>query len=199
MKLSNLSVVEQASSYISKLFDARLPKNLLFHNKQHTLNVIRGVKDICYQMELSSLDRQVLLLAAWFHDSGHVVKYIGHELESQKLANNWLESYGYPPEQIQQVIACIGATTMPQKPIGILQEVICDADLYHLSLEEYCHLQFQLKEEINLVFNRTYEDQSWMDENLYFIQNHRYFTSYGREILEPRKQVNYMKCRKLLV
>ena len=199
MTQSSHSITYNAGRYIAQLFIDRLPQNLLFHNFNHTLHVIRGVKDIGKHINLSCSDQEILLLAAWFHDSGHIVKYIGHEIESQRLAKNWLESQDYPSDKTALVLACIGATTMPQNPIGLLQEVICDADLYHLSLEEYCHLQFQLKEEITLVFGKMYTDLSWMDENLVFIQNHRYFTGYGREVLEHRKQENYGRCQQLVL
>ena len=199
MTSSNRSITFNAGRHIAQLFFDRLPKNLLFHNFHHTINVIRGVKEISKHMNLSSPEKEIVLLAAWFHDSGYIVKYIGHEVESQKLAKNWLESQGYPSERTKLVLGCIGATKMPQNPNGLLQEVICDADLYHLSLEEYCQIQFQLKEEINLVFDKVYTDESWMDENLSFIQNHKYFTSYGKEVLEMRKQENYGKCQQLML
>ena len=76
-------------------------------------------------------------LAAWFHDIGHLIKYKGHERESQKLAWNWLQRESYPSDKMKIILSCIAATQLPQTPKNLLEQVICDADLFHLSLEEY--------------------------------------------------------------
>ena len=83
---ANHSITFLAGLHIARLFADKLSSDLLFHNFHHTTNVIRGVKDICKQLAIHPEQKEILLLAAWFHDSGHVVKYIGHEEESQKLA-----------------------------------------------------------------------------------------------------------------
>jgi predicted metal-dependent HD superfamily phosphohydrolase len=138
------------------------------------------------------------MLSGWFHDCGHVVKYLGHEEDSLKLAEEWLRKERYPEEKLKQVLACIAATEMPQQPKNLLEEVICDADLFHLSLHEYCHIQFQLREEFKRVLNREYTDREWMEENLDFLNNHHYFTTYGKSVLADRKRKNIEKCQQLV-
>ena len=54
-------------------------------------------------------------------------------------------------------MGCIAATKMPQKPEGVLQQIICDADLFHLSLPEYIYLQKLLLEECQWDEMRGYE------------------------------------------
>ncbi len=196
---SNHSLPFLAGRYIARIFASKLSGDLVFHNFHHTVNVVRGVKDIGRHLQLDKAQKEILLLAAWFHDSGHVVKYIGHEEESQRLAQEWLSREGFPPGKIDQVLDCIGATKMPQQPKNLLQKVICDADLFHLSLGEYCHLQFQLREEWRRIFNREYSDLGWMEENLSFIHDHQYFTEYGRKVLEARKQRNLQLCEQLAI
>ncbi len=139
----------------------------------------------------------MLLLVVWFHNSGRIVKYIGHKEESQKLAKPWLEKERYPTCKTEQVLACIVATHLLQQPQNLLQQIIWDADLYHLSLGEYYHLQLQLREEIKRIFNKEYTVQRSMKENLIFIHQHEYFTSYAKTVLEERKQKSSDKERKL--
>lgn len=195
---SNHNIPFLAGRYIARLFASRLPGNLVFHNFHHTVNVVRGVKDIGRHLQLDAAQKEILLLAAWFHDSGHVVKYMGHEEESQQLAKVWLLKENFPKDKTAQVLACIAATCMPQRPKDLLQQVICDADLYHLSMGEYCHLQFQLREEWKRVLQKEYSDITWMEENLSFINEHQYFTEYGQSVLEKRKQKNLKLCEQLL-
>ncbi|MEZ4932272.1 MAG: HD domain-containing protein [Saprospiraceae bacterium] len=195
---SNHNIPFLAGRYIARLFAAKLSGNLVFHNFHHTVNVVRGVKDIGRNLQLDAAQKEILLLAAWFHDSGHVVKYMGHEEESQQLAKEWLLKMEFPMDRTEQVMACIAATHMPQRPKDLLQQVICDADLYHLSMGEYCHLQFQLREEWKRVLHKEYTDITWMEENLSFINEHQYFTEYGQTVLEKRKQKNLRLCEQLL-
>lgn len=179
-----------AGSYITRLMAKQLPPNLLFHNFHHTANVVRGVQIIGKRSNLTAEQLEILVIAAWFHDSGHIHTYKGHELESQKLATAFLEKKGYPNEKLVQVLDCIAATTMPQRPKNMLEKVICDADLYHLSLEEYPHLQHQLREEWERVLDKKYTEEAWQAENLTFLQNHQYFTDYGQQALQKRKLKN---------
>ena len=195
----NHSITFLAGRYIARLFASQLPGDLVFHNFHHTVNVVTGVKNIGRNLRLDFVQEEILLLAAWFHDSGHVVKYEGHEIESQRLASEWLTRENFPTEKIAQVLSCIEATHMPQRPANLLQQVICDADLFHLSLDEYCHLQFQLREEWERIFKKEYTDLGWMEENLSFITSHNYFTDYGKTVLEKRKQKNLQKCRQLVI
>ena len=141
--------------------------------------------------------KEILLLAAWFHDSGLIKTYQGHENESQHLAKSFLQAANYPDEKLVQVLACIAATKMPQAPQNLLEEVICDADLYHLSLLEYCHLQALLRAEWEQVLGKTYTNSAWMTENLDFLAKHQYWTTYGKAVLQEGKEINIEKCKRL--
>lgn len=193
----NHSITFLAGRYITRLFAEKLSGDLVFHNFHHTSNVVRGVKDIGRHLHLGKEEREILLLSAWFHDSGHIIKYIGHEEASQQIAAEWLEKENYPKEKLEQVLNCIAATHLPQQPKNRLEEVICDADLYHLSLGEYCHIQFLLREEFKRFFGKQYTDAQWMEDNLKFLNNHQYFTDYSKTILAERKAHNKKKCEQL--
>ncbi len=188
----------QAGRYITRLFTKKLPSNLLFHNFHHTANVVRGVRDIVKNLGLDKEQKEILLLAAWFHDSGHTICYAGHEIESQKIAKAFLEEKNYPEEKLEKVLSCIAATQMPQRPTTLLQQVICDADLYHLSLMEYVHLQYQLREEWQRILQKEFTAEEWKANNLTFLEQHHYFTSYGKDVLQERKLLNLEKCRELV-
>ncbi len=186
-----------AGGYVTDFLIRELPDNLLFHNIQHTINVVRGVREICKHTGVSDEDREILLLAAWFHDTGMSRVYKGHEAVSQEIAGKFLSKRHYPKEKIGKVLSCIGATKMPQQPQNLLEQIICDADMYHMSLPEYYHLHKLLQEELKLVFDRQYTDVEWAEENLTFLKQHRYHTEYGQLTLEAKKQLNIERCRQL--
>ena len=46
--------------------------------------------------------------------------------------------------------ACILATKLPQMPDGLLQEMLCDADLYHLGTLDFFACDVLMKKETEL-------------------------------------------------
>jgi predicted metal-dependent HD superfamily phosphohydrolase len=183
------SILYRAGRYVTDLLIRELPKDRVFHNLHHTINVTQGARKIGRAEGLSPRELEIVLLAAWFHDTGHVKSYTGHEAHSIVIAEAWLNQAPYPPDRIAHVLRCIGATIMPQQPRDKLEEVICDADLYHLSFSTYDHYQEMLREEWRRELDIEVTDEEWERRNTKFLTDHRYFTRYGREILECRKSV----------
>ncbi len=195
MKRMKGSIEYRVGRFVKQLFDEKLPSNLIFHNLDHTINVVRGVQIIGKQMNISGTEQEILNLAAWFHDTGHITRYRGHEEISQQIAFTWLRAAAYPRRKLDQVLSCIAATKLPQTPSNKLEEIVCDADLFHLSQSGYCETQAKLRAELELIFDKTYTNKEWALENMAFIEGHHYFTSYGRSVLEKQKSLNKIKCK----
>ncbi len=190
MKKHRESIVYRAGSYVVRLLREQLPADRVFHNVHHTINVVQGVVDIGQAERVSLSEMEILMLAAWFHDTGHVYTYAGHEERSIELAQKWLRGQAYPEARTKEVARCIRATTMPQQPTDKLERVICDADLYHLSFPTYDHYQELLREEWKLLLGIEMTDEAWRDSNDAFLSRHHYWTDFGRERLEARKLVS---------
>ena len=60
-----------------------------------------------------------------------------HEAQSAVLAEIFLRLHNVANEDIDAVKACILATQMPQKPVTLLDKIICDADLFHLGTADF--------------------------------------------------------------
>ena len=179
-----------ARDYMTNLLTTGLSKEFCFHDLAHTQMVVNGSRQIASSFDLSSKQREILLLAAWFHDSGYVIDYHEHVKYSQKIAKSFLQKLSLSFESIQMVCDCIAATEMPQNPGNLLGEILCDADLFHLSLEHYPQRLQNLRQEWEALAQLRFSDEEWHQSNLSFLQNHQYFTKYGKEVLEPRKQNN---------
>jgi len=181
------SIVYKAGRHVTQLLLRKLPADRLFHNVHHTINVVQGVADIGVAEQLTAEQMEILLLAAWFHDTGHILTYAGHEARSVDIATQWLKEQKYPEEKIVEVERCILATTMPQQPQDDMERVICDADLYHLSFSSYDHYQEVLREEWKLVLHQEMSNDEWEASNESFLRNHKFWTAYGKQVLEPKK------------
>jgi len=171
----------------------RLSQKMYFHNLEHTLLVVYGAESISRQVGLSETDRLVVLLAAFLHDLGYTEKYIGHEEASAAIAVDFLLANGLNQERIELVRGCIMATRFPQNPKNELEMVICDADFYHFSLNDYQDYADRLKAEWEENLGLVYTDMAWNILNMEMLRRHEYFTSYGKKTLQEKKMRNIEK------
>ena len=185
--MSNQHIVLRAAVYVAQRIIAEQPKNRVFHNLHHTLTVLEGAGRIGRAENLAEGELEMVLLGAAFHDLGHIECYSGHEEVSMRLAKKWLSEQEYPEDKITIILDCIGATRIPQRPKHILEEVICDADLIHLSFESYPIYREMLRSEWEMELGWTFTDEEWITNNNTFLQDHSYFTAYGKNVLEPKK------------
>ncbi len=186
--------LRNVSRFATQLLKTALPNNLLFHNYQHTWEVVQAVQEIGKNSGLEEEKLEVLMIAAWFHDIGHTIQYKGHEDASKNIAEEYLKKINYPPSKIEQVLHCIEATRMPQNPADQMGRIMCDADLYHFTLPNYLDKKELLRKEWELVFDKQYSDKAWNEMNLDFLKMHEYCSDYGETILSKRKAQNINRC-----
>ncbi len=169
-----------------------------FHNVTHTEEVVSQVAILCNHLVISEEEQELIEIAAWFHDTGFRETYAGHEAISVKIATSFLEQNGYPSEKIQLIISCIEATKMPQRPSNLYAQILCDADVLHISQPQFFYRKLLLRREWELILNQYYADIEWHRLNLQFLHNHEFFTSYGKSILQEGKDLNEEKVRNIL-
>ncbi|WP_422008016.1 HD domain-containing protein [Roseivirga pacifica] len=126
-------IIKEVSVYCKEILTSGKCASLPFHNLTHTEEVVDGVKKICEEEGITGNDYEILIISAWFHDTGLIQKYAGHEEVSISFAKEFLQVKGYPQDDINQIVACIAATKLPQNPTISIAEVLCDADLFHVS------------------------------------------------------------------
>jgi HD superfamily phosphodiesterase len=184
------------STTIFNLFKNELPANVIYHNFNHTLNVVNATDEIAFAEGVSESDREVLLLAAWFHDVGFIKGVKRHEEVGKKIARTYLTNIKYSEDKIVQVLACIDATKMPQKPINKLGGILCDADLFHLGTEEFNNISSLLRSEMEVLCGEEYTDIEWLEKNEKFLSEHTYKTDYAFQKLNLQKTSNWLKIQK---
>ncbi len=184
---------EQAIEAARHLLNRGRIRELPFHNYSHTAGVVKAARYIGQRELLSPKDWEVLLLAVWFHDTGLSIRHEQHEEFSQEIAEVHLTQFNYPADQLKRVLDCIAATQMPQAPKTLIEQIVCDADLFHLSQPTFFDLLPRLRQEWLLVWGETYPDEVWKEKNIQFLQEHRYFTTIGKSKLEAAKQQNLVR------
>jgi hypothetical protein len=81
-----------------------------------------------------------------------------------------LTAEGYPADRIAKVVSCIDATSMPQHPRNLLEQILCDADLCHLASSSYPDYQEMLRVEWHLELGLSITDEEWNVSNDKFLK-----------------------------
>lgn len=191
-------LLNKAQLFVEALFEKELPKSITFHTLKHTKEVVAAVQVIGNKCDLSEDELETVMLAAWLHDVGYCRTYENHEEESIQIATGFLQEEGVTEEKIEQVAGCIAATRYPQQPQTLLEQVICDADLYHLSADTYFEKAELLRQEWSNLKKDELGNREWIERNRQFLKKHEFFTDYGKEFMTPLKARNSKKLKKML-
>jgi predicted metal-dependent HD superfamily phosphohydrolase len=190
-------LLSKAQAFVEEFFKKNLSENIFYHNIDHTLDVVEAAEKIGRFCDLTEEDMETVLLAAWFHDTGYYEGQLDHEIKRKEIAENFLRNNHVSEKRIAEVCGCIIATKIPQRPVNNLEEVLCDADLYHLATNEFFKKSELLKKEISMAVDNKVEDEEWYKNSIKFLKKHHYFTQYGKEKLFPVKQKNLKKLKAL--
>ena len=189
MNEQQLQIIKEAKKIVTSIFQNKVNPLFIFHNLEHTIQVVTAAEEIEGYYQLNNNDQFVLFVSAWFHDtgfsSGHAEE---HEKESIKLVTDFLYQHHVHPEVILQVASCIRATHMPQEPLNLVEKIICDADLFHLGTNMFSERNQLLRKELQAYYNSHFSEEEWHQLNAGFLKSHNYFTGYCRQKLEPVKQ-----------
>ncbi|WEK36588.1 MAG: DUF5706 domain-containing protein [Candidatus Pseudobacter hemicellulosilyticus] len=191
MTAEHQELVQDARQYVTGLFANRVDADFVFHNIDHTQEVVEAATLLADHYQLPEQELLILLLAAWFHDTG----YSGgqpkrHEELSRDIAGEYLQRKGVDPVIMERVSNCIMATKWPQCPTNLTEQILCDADLFHLGSDNFNEKTKILRQELNRLLDTKLSKKEWRQKNIFFLQQHRYFTDYARTHMEPVKQAH---------
>ncbi|MEO1050305.1 MAG: Pycsar system effector family protein [Bacteroidota bacterium] len=189
-------LIAKSREYAEQVLANGMSKDFHYHNLEHTESVAAAAEEIGQASDLNDEELEIVIVSAWFHDVGYRHDRNDHEEESVRIAKQQLSDWGMAEDKVDRVAATIEATRMPQSPKDALGEVLCDADLYHLSTSDFEKYGESLRQEFCDVRGEKYTDEEWLEENRKFFKEHQYFTNYGQTILEPRKKKNIKKIKK---
>jgi len=193
--MNYLETLDQVKTYITGLFQSGNHHELVYHHISHTEEVVENAVKIASNYQISDRDFFVLMAACWFHDVGYLQGLVAHELISAERAREFLGQKNVPQDVIQDVEACIMATKMPQKPVNLLQQIICDADLYHLGTAVFKERSKVLRKEFETFCKQPISKEKWRSQNLKFLQAHQFHTTFAKQYLNEGKAKNLEELR----
>ena len=197
MNYSELLV--DAEKYITDGFRLKNNPILAYHNLEHIRKVIFHVKEISEYYHLNEEDLFTVTAAAWFHDIGYLTGGpMQHECRSADIAEAFFKEKFVADEIINGIRNCITATTLPQQPTTLLEEIICDADLYHFGTEDFFCQDAIMHKEAELRSGKRIENKAWLMGTIQLLKSQKYHTKYCQELLSKNKELNINKLLSIL-
>ena len=197
--MNYLEILDQVRAHVSSLFQTKKDERLIYHNLLHTEQVVKATVKIANHYQLSDHDFFIVNVAAWFHDIGYLTSCEKHEERGVALAKEFLESKGAEPELTSQVMNCILATQMPQRPVGLLEEIVCDADLFHLGSENFKERNKLIRKEAIAFIGRDIDKHEWRLKTIMLFEAHHYYTDYCIDLLAAKKEMNLNELKEKLI
>ena len=193
------SVIAAAQSYVTQLFNQHPDPVLVYHNLAHTKQVVQAAEQISSYYRLTDNDQLVVMLAVWFHDVGYVLgERKEHEQAGAGSARNFIGMHQLPDSVAEAVEGCILATRIPQGPKNLLEQIVCDADLFHLGSKDYKKRDKLLHAETELATGKNISGQEWTRTSILFLEAHKYHTAYCQTLLKQQKEENLERLRSKL-
>ncbi|APZ46212.1 phosphohydrolase [Polaribacter reichenbachii] len=190
-------LASKAELYVLNFLSKNLDKKFVYHNISHTQRVVENTTEICENIEITEEEREDVLLAAWFHDTGFVKGAENHEDESVKNAVNWLQDNGVNSQRIETISNVILATKMGSEPTNKLEEIIVDADCAHLASKNFLDYTALLRKEWELTGKRKISEIDWIADNIeFFTITQKFYTDYALKNWSKRKAKNLAKLIK---
>jgi hypothetical protein len=187
-----------AIAYALERLRAELPPHFSYHNVMHTEgDVMPAVVRLGRLSKVSEADLHLLAVAAAFHDLGQIKMSLGHELLGIEVASDVLPGFGFGPEEIERVGGMILATRLPQTPLNNEQALLADADLDSLGREDFFATSKALWHE-RLASGMVIPWQVWLENQLRFLRDHRYFTPAAQTLRNEGKGKNIELLERLI-
>ena len=187
---------KRIEEYVTGLFEQMHSPSLVFHNLEHTKMVVKHTQEIAGHYNVTEKEMLILYAAAWFHDTGHLfTEPQKHEEMSCDIMKKFMKDYVEDETIIDEIAGCIMATKLPRNPKNLLQQIICDADTYHLGTKDFKETNKKNFEESKLRTGNI-DPVQFKEDTIKLLKSHFYYTNYCKELLNEKKNKNLKKLEK---
>ena len=194
--------LRKVDQYIRELFSEELPVGVKYHDANHTLHPARGVVAVANRIavaeKVSENDRELILAAAYFHDTGYIREFGHNEPVAARMAGRILKLIGYLPDEIEAIKNMILSTDLRRGPNTHLEKILCDADLDNLGRDDFFELDNKLREGRRVRGIDVSDDEKWYRGTLEILEKYPYHTDTQKKLREQGRRKNRQKLLDIL-
>jgi uncharacterized protein len=192
--------LKKVDRYVRLLFRDELPEGFKYHNADHTLHPTKGVvasaNRIAISENISEHDRELLITAAYLHDTGYIREYKKNEPIAARMAGRILSLIGYKPDEVVKIQKMILSTDLESEPESHVEKILCDADLDHFGREDFIKLDGRFREELREKGMNVNDDVKWYKDTLELLKKHQFYTESQKTLRGKGKQKNIKRLIK---
>lgn len=180
-----------------------LPKNLKYHNKGHTLDVMKEIILFALADRADQrVIRQQVIAAAW-HDTGYVKKYEQNEPEAVEMFQRSKAYQNLSDEERKEVIANILDSQMVMRenvPHLLMQRsrfgYVLDADVSNFGRDDYFEKRMSVAEELGIDLSNPEIKKKFFEFALHLLKNHEWKTASAKTLRQAQKEKNITTLEK---
>ena len=187
MKLTT-ELLRDTALYVRDYYASHFNDQYSFHNYNRTISIVRNCDALGVSMNLGGQELKLAHLAAWFTELGFSEDHRNYQAKSVRLAREYFRTKKIDDGIFEKLEECILSTRVPQQPVSVISQLICDATMYHLAEKDSLQLSDALRAEFAAVGQVEYSDEEWITEYIKMINNHFYFTGSARDLFQKRKE-----------
>lgn len=191
-----MNIAKEVEAYTIRYYEENVSSLLNYHSIEHTRLVADVSVRIAEAEKLDAREKEIVEVAAWFHDIGHAVSLNNHEEEGGKIARAFLLEKGLEEEFIAEVEKCILSTKANAVQSTVLEKILYDADHAHAGMENFMEISNLLRKEMCNFVERKCSKTDYWKQTLKWINGVNYLTQFGKEQLEPVRRQNTKKVEK---
>lgn len=175
-------------AYVTHCYETDAPPFLFYHNLAHTKDVVMHCRELADYYHIGEKEKSNLLIAAWFHDVGHL--YTTPHLHEEKSVDIMRSQVvgKLDPEDIILIAQLILATKLSAQPASLLEYIIRDADTFHFGTKEFFATDALVRKEMELRTGMLFP--FWNQHSIELLKSHRFYTSYCQTHLNAGKEEN---------
>ena len=194
----NLTLPDKAATYVDQLFKEALSNSHVYHNYNHTVEVVEAAQELAKGEGIENEELALLLIAAWFHDTGYTRTSHDHEAESVNIFCEFAQQEGLANGQQQEVERLILSTKEGHTPQDLPEAVMHDAGKIHIGKKSFDRLSELLRTELEVLQDQYYNEVDWQQRQLDFLISHNFYTRYAQQTYGERRDKNITEQRELL-
>ena len=198
MKLTT-ELLRETALYVQEYNNNHFSEQYSFHNYNRTVNIVRNCDALGVRMNLDKQNLKILHLTGWFLELGYSRDFNNYQEHSVQLAREYFKTLGPEDDILEQMEEAILSTRVPQQPVSVIAQIICDAGMYHLASKDTVANAEVLRAEYAAIVQKEFTDEEWINENIKMISDHFYFTAAAKELFQKRKDKNLSVFKKKLI
>jgi predicted metal-dependent HD superfamily phosphohydrolase len=191
------TIIASAEKHVIHLLNEELDPSYTYHNITHTKSVVEKAYELAAMADLNESDKNLLILSAWFHDTGFTTGPNKHEEKSVEIANAFLTKHDCSEEVKSAIGDLILATQMQHQPKTNLEKLIRDADSAHIGSKNFSESTELLRKEWELTCDKKLTELEWLEENIDFLtKEHRFYSDVASSNWDKGKGKNLSQLLK---